>query len=239
MKKYTVATLMLFGIAQHINAADVTIAPPVGGGFSVKSNDGFTDRFKVTEAGEVYIKTLPENLTNKSLCWNSISGKLSACDKSKKIMIVDANGVVVGQKDPFFVSASSVIADIQGVNVFFGLKPAVINGHKQPGKSIVIKDGSSIWYTSDNCTGPIIPSDSFSYVNYPPQLREITSNNNLLIYAYSGQNSSELLQFQSFRSQSTGASTCQVMSGTIDGWIVDKTFNITTMFSEPFSTIVE
>lgn len=80
MKKLSLiffAVTLLAGISA--NAADVTIAPPAGGSFVVKSNDGASDRFKVTETGQVYIPTLPAALAGKPLCWDQATGLLQTC----------------------------------------------------------------------------------------------------------------------------------------------------------------
>lgn len=61
------------------NAADVTIAPPAGGGFAVKSNDASSVRFKVNEAGQIYIPTLPATMAGKLLCWDQVTGLLQIC----------------------------------------------------------------------------------------------------------------------------------------------------------------
>lgn len=71
--------LILLSSTIHSHAEDITIAPPAGSAFIVKSNNGATDRFKVTESGEVFIPTLPATLAGKPLCWDQGSGLLQTC----------------------------------------------------------------------------------------------------------------------------------------------------------------
>jgi len=75
------ATVALFAVVavSAVNAADVSITPPAGGGFTVNAQGG-TSVFRVDAAnGGVYIPSLPSELANTPLCWNSNSGLLSAC----------------------------------------------------------------------------------------------------------------------------------------------------------------
>lgn len=72
-------------------AADVTVTPPIGGGFVVKDASNAQERFKVQESGVVTVPGLPSAAPgNTVLCFDNGTGRMGPC----------ATGVAVGATGP-------------------------------------------------------------------------------------------------------------------------------------------
>lgn len=129
-----VFTLLLTSVFSQ--AADVTIAPPSGGGFVVKNAAGTQDRMRVQETGEITIPQLTNAASaDTTLCFVAATGRLGPCSSSSVTRALQ--GTI--QKGPYIFGSSVWISELdQNLN--------------QNGKSYIVQTNDDF----GNFNGPTI-----------------------------------------------------------------------------------
>lgn len=70
---------MTYATVSSAQPRDIELIPPANGGVSVKRGNTNEQLFRINEAGEVFIKNLPNELSGTPLCWNAATGRLGKC----------------------------------------------------------------------------------------------------------------------------------------------------------------
>lgn len=138
MKKLFLNIIFFALLATSIfsRAADVTVAPPVGGGFVVKNAAGTQDRMRVQETGAVSFPQLTNAASaDTTLCFDAATGRLGPCSSSSVTRTVQ--GTI--QKGPYIFGSSVWISELD-------------SNLNQNGKSYIVQTNSDF----GNFDGPTI-----------------------------------------------------------------------------------
>ena len=138
MKKLflNIIVFALLATSLFSRAADVTVAPPVGGGFVVKNAAGTQDRMRVQETGAVSFPQLTNAASaDTTLCFDAATGRLGPCSASSVTRTVQ--GTI--QKGPYIFSSSVWISELD-------------SNLNQNGKSYIVQTNSDF----GNFDGPTI-----------------------------------------------------------------------------------
>ncbi len=132
----TIVAMVLLAASFLLYGADVTIAPPVGGGFVVRDAAGTQDRMRVQETGAVSIPQLTNAASaDTTLCFDAATGRLGPCSASSITRTVQ--GTI--QKGPYIFGSSVWISELD-------------KNLNQNGKSYIVQTNSDF----GNFDGPTI-----------------------------------------------------------------------------------